>query len=333
MSLSFSFSAMAEQQAALLAEMAKVVKQQLETQLAPVVESNEKMANALAEVQKAVSGHTQQINETITTVTSLATQCQQLDSKVRQTDAAVAEMKKTMDELRLSVERAPKQVRVDSTASASSGAAPAPPRPPAAGAVQQDAPSRPTSLQVRGFSRGHYEADYQDYWLRLKARLPDHLVLDCEPSYPHCQNYFTLKFSTNDNAFRAKGLLTASDLPGFDDTRRHKVDKPFITFTRTAQEASAGRYRSFFYAVMKAHIETLPLAQGKTVKMKVVTQKLIADIEGDPYELVRIVLTKTGEMRVTPLYDSCSDIGMDAAMVDELVAKATKQADEDRASR
>ena len=237
-----------------------------------------------------------------------------------------------MDEIRLSVERAPKQVRVDSGAAASSGSAPVPPT-PAAGTVQQDTSSRPTSLQVRGFSRGHYEADYQDYWLLLKARLPDHLVADCTPAYPHCQNYFTLKFSSNSNAFSAKGLLTATDLPGFDDTRRQKVDKPFITFTRTAQQATAGRYRSFFYAVMKAHVEQLPLAQGKTVKMKVVTQKLIADISGDPYELVRIVLTKEGEMRVTPLYDSCSDLGIAAATVDELVAKATKQADEDRASR
>ena len=313
----------------LLAEMAKM----MQSQLAPVVESNAKMAGALSELQKAVTNNTQQITETSTTVTALATHCQQLDSKLRQTDGVVAEMKKTMDELRLSVERAPKQVRVDSGAAASSGAAPSPSPSPTAGTTQPEAPTRPTSLQVRGFSRGHYEADYQDYWLLLKTRLPDHLALDCEPNYPHCQNYFTLKFTTNENAYRAKGLLTASDLPGFSDTRRQKTDKPYITFTRTAQQASAGRYRSFFYSAMKAHIEGLPLAQGKTVKMKVVTQKLIADIEGDPFELVRIVLTKEGEMRVTPLYDSCSDLGMDAATVDALVASATKKADEDRASR
>ena len=182
-------------------------------------------------------------------------------------------------------------------------------------------------------SRGHYEADYQDYWLLLKERLPDHLKADCEPAYPHCQNFFTLKFSSNDNAFRAKGLLTASDLPGFSDDRRHKTDKPYITFTRTAQQAAAGRYRSFFYAAMKSHIEGLPQAKDKTVKMKVITQKLVADIGGEPFELLRLVLTKEGAMRITPLYESCADLGMDNNTVDQLVATATKKAEEDKASR
>ena len=84
---------------------------------------------------------------------------------------------------------------------------------------------------------------------------------------------------------------------------------------------------------MKTHIEGLAIAKDKVVKMKVVTQKLVADIGGEPFELVRLVLTKEGEMKITPLYDSCADLGMNSATVDQLVATATKKADDDRASR
>ena len=38
-------------------------------------------------------------------------------------------------------------------------------------------------------------------------------------------------------------------------------------------------------------------------------------------------------MKITPLYDSCADLGMSSATVDQLVATATKKADDDRASR
>ena len=120
--------------------------------------------------------------------------------------------------------------------------------------------------------------------------------------------------------------------PGFSDNQRHKTDTPYITFTRTAQLAAAGRYRSFFYDTMKHHISGLPLAQGKVVKMKVVTQKFVADVGGEPFELMRLVLTREGAMKVTPMYDSCSDLGIDQNKVDEIISVATAKAEADKSS-
>ena len=140
-----------------------------------------------------------------------------------------------------------------------------------------------------------------------------------------------LRFSTNDNAFKAKQLL--SELPGFTDDRRQKTDKVYVAFVKTVQERDDGRYRSHFYAAMKAHIEKLPIATGKEVKMKMVTQNLIADIGGEPYETLRLAATREGTIKITPFYDSCLDLGIDREKVDQLVADATATAEEATSTR
>ena len=84
---------------------------------------------------------------------------------------------------------------------------------------------------------------------------------------------------------------------------------------------------------IQSHIVGLPLAKDKVVKMKVVTQKLVADIGGEPFELMRLVLTREGDMKITLLYDSCADLGMDQSTVDRLIASATAKAEADRLSR
>ena len=215
----------------------------LQAQLAPLTiqvsalsESQNKMAEAFTNMQQAVANNTQQISNTSKTVTSLAASYQQLEAKQRQTDEQVLNMKKAMEELKHTFERNPKQVRIDTaqpangSSAAASGTAPSPSPAPAA------ARQRPTNLEVRGFARTHYQADYVDYFdNHIKKLLPDSLLDDCTPVYPHCQKHFVLRFSTNDNAFKAKNLLSA--IPGYTDDRRQKTDKVYVAFVKTVQES------------------------------------------------------------------------------------------------
>ena len=311
--------------------VAMASKEEIAALLAPFNVNMTNLVTTVGNMQTDIADIKAQTANNSEAITNLAKIQQDQDGINKQTQAKFAQMDKALADLKATLDRHPKQVRIDPTPaqSAPSSSTSA----PQAGTVPPEVAPRPTRLQVRGFSRGHYEADYQDYYNLIKVRLNDALLLDCEPVYPHCQNFFTLKFSSNDNAFKAKGLLTSSDLPGFSDNRRHRTDSPYITFTRTAQQAAAGRYRSFFYDAMKHHIAGLPLAQGKVVKMKVVTQKLVADVGGEPFELMRLVLSRDGDMKITPMYDSCSDLGIDQATVDQLISTATAKAEADRSAR
>ena len=67
--------------------------------------------------------------------------------------------------------------------------------------------------------------------------------------------------------------------------------------------------------------------------MKVVTQKLVADVGAEPFELMRLVLTREGAMKVTPMYDSCTDLGIDQTTVDYLITTATAKAEADKSAR
>ena len=315
--------------------MAKLLQAQLApvtTQLSALSESQNKLAEAFTNMQQAVANNTQQISDTSKTVTTLAANYQQLEAKQRQTEEQVLNMKKTMEELKHTFERNPKQVRVDlaqpanGSSAAASGTAPSPS--PAPTATRQ----RPTNLEVRGFARTHYQADYADYYdNHLKKLLPDSLLDDCTPVYPHCQRHFVLRFTTNDNAFKAKNLL--STLPGYTDDRRQKNDKIYVAFVKTVQEKDDGRYRSHFYSAMQSLIEKLPIAKDKEVKMKMVTQNLVADIGGEPYETLRLASTRDGTIRITPFYESCLDLGIEKETVDKLVADATAKAEEAKSAR
>ena len=67
--------------------------------------------------------------------------------------------------------------------------------------------------------------------------------------------------------------------------------------------------------------------------MKMVTQNLIADVGGEPYETLRLAATRQGTIKVSHFYHSCLDLGIDREKVDQLVADATAKAEEAKSAR
>ena len=87
------------------------------------------------------------------------------------------------------------------------------------------------------------------------------------------------------------------------------------------------------YAMMKARMGKLPIVAGGEVKMKMVTQNLIADVGGEPFETLRLAATREGTIKVSPFYDSCLDLGIDREKVGQLVADATSKVEEAKSTR
>ena len=78
--------------------------------------------------------------------------------------------------------------------------------------------------------------------------------------------------------------------------------------------------------VLRHHFDV----RNKQVAMKVVNQTLIADIDGEPYELISLVqeINKT-VCKVNPNYANCELLGLSKATTDTLVADATTLAQAD----
>ena len=66
---------------------------------------------------------------------------------------------------------------------------------------------------------------------------------------------------------------------------------------------------------------------GKTLKMRVMNSVLLADVEGDPYELIAMPLDKnTVKCKVSPFFENFLLLGINQNVAEELVARATKSA-------
>ena len=61
--------------------------------------------------------------------------------------------------------------------------------------------------------------------------------------------------------------------------------------------------------------------------MRIISQILIADIDGEPYELVSMPKNRIGKgCKVEPLYEAYDHIGITKDTADELIAMASNKA-------
>ena len=95
-------------------------------------------------------------------------------------------------------------------------------------------------------------------------------------------------------------------------------------WTRRLKKRKVGRFRSHFYKSFGEHLKNMPAFVNKEISMKVINQTLIADVDGDPFELGSLVqeIDKTS-CKVMPNYAKCELLGMSKLTTDTLVADAT----------
>ena len=186
---------------------------------------------------------------------------------------------------------------------------------------------RPKTLVVSGFPRGHYPEAYKSHWTDISRNIHANLLDNCEPKYPVMRKYYSIEFPSHDQAKKVLDVFKDSPIPQWTDPRGGKPNDLRIKFDRPIEDRLAGRFRSHFYNIIGKHIKEDPKYTDKNVKMRIISQILIADIDGEPYELVSMPKNRIGKgCKIEPIYEAFEHIGITKDTADELIAMANNKA-------
>ena len=121
-------------------------------------------------------------------------------------------------------------------------------------------------------------------------------------------------------------------IPSWTDPGNGIVRDLYIRFDKTFEEQQAGRYRSHCYGKIKELLAPSPKVAGKVLKMRVMNQILLADVGGEPYELIGLVAdTVTNRVSVNPYFVNFELLGIEKAAAETAINEATDAAE--RAAR
>ena len=144
---------------------------------------------------------------------------------------------------------------------------------------------------------------------------------------PVMKKHYFLDFASVADAKKVLSHFKDSPMPQWIDPRSNTPQEIYIRFERSMDEIIAGRFRSHFYKVIGQHLAQDDFMNGKTLKMRVMNSVLLADVEGDPYELIAMPLDKnTKKCKVSPFFENFLLLGINQNVAEELVARATKSA-------
>jgi hypothetical protein len=77
--------------------------------------------------------------------------------------------------------------------------------------------TRPNTLEIKGFERGHYPSIYEKHWNDIKILLDDDLAAKATPVFPYGKPFYRIKFESFSDAILAKEAL--KDIQYHDEQR------------------------------------------------------------------------------------------------------------------
>ena len=142
--------------------------------------------------------------------------------------------------------------------------------------------------------------------------------------FPYGKSFYRIKFQSFDDAIQAKETL--KDIQ-YHDERRDKDIELRVVFLKDLESKKAGYFRSFFYQRAKELLEISDKTKGKDIKMRIISQMLVADVEGEPYELV-FLPQEMGKptCKVVPKWETFAELGITKEQATNLIELATKAA-------
>ena len=140
----------------------------------------------------------------------------------------------------------------------------------------------------------------------------------------HLAKFYKVEFPNSDSVADALRLL--KDLDEWTDPRYKNQVHVYAQFERPMEQVVAGRFRSHFYGAIKTALENMEAMTDKTVEMKIVSQTLVVDLDGEPYELIHLPLQPDKSIRVLPNYDIFEEVGFSKEDAEKLIEKASAAA-------
>ena len=185
---------------------------------------------------------------------------------------------------------------------------------------------RPNTLEIKGFGRGHYPNVYEKHWNTIKINLDEDIAASAKPSFPYGKPFYRIKFESFDDAMRAKEIFKNLE---YTDERRGASTPLRVVFLKDIDAKKAGYFRHFFYDHIKTFLMTADKTKGKEVKMRIISQMLVADVEGEPFELV-FLPQETGKptCKVVPKWDTFDELGITREQAKNLIDAASNAANQ-----
>jgi hypothetical protein len=100
-----------------------------------------------------------------------------------------------------------------------------------------------------------------------------------------------------------------------------------VVFLKDLDAEKAGYFRHFFYQRALTLLQLSDKTKEKNIKMRIISQMLIADVDGEPYELV-FLPQETGKptCKVVPKWERFAELGITKEQATNLIDLATKEA-------
>ena len=183
---------------------------------------------------------------------------------------------------------------------------------------------RPNTLEIKGFGRVHYPNVYEKHWNDIKILVEDELASRASPIFPFGKPFYRIKFQSFEDAIQAKETLKDIE---YHDERRDRDISLRVVFLKDLDAKKAGYFRHFFYQRALTLLQLSDKTKEKNIKMRIISQMLIADVDGEPYELV-FLPQETGKhtCKVVPKWETFAELGITKEQAANLIDLATKEA-------